>query len=417
MVDCQSVQEFKYVFTLTCLVALNPFGDHEVNCGDARISAFEARNRLTDMIAIRGPIMDHLEKLGEETKIKDLSCEHQSQEKKNGKLSKTQEWLTMIIKMITPSENPADSTGTDNAFYMPSFVEQLEVLARSFPLWTGAAVPNVDNHASSAFQEGYFGDLQNRVFSNIKLPCSAYRFLHTHLEDIMAGNNLIAAKLLHYNHQMRRSVSPALEKEPEVAEKEDSVAQYESTTMPSIIRLDGYDSDFEARMLWKGLNNPDHMFFELIEDEVEKPPEEAVESLEKEPQVAEKEDSVVQHKCTTMSTFVNTTDIISDILSLEAAGRDFPEDTVSFDLVHQLENLNKFEQSTRKPPGIYMSMNESPALSSTTPVTSSTPIRKPSDILQKVKVETVQPGSLKASLKEGKKSYYFAPCPELRILN
>lgn len=77
--------------------------------------------------------------------------------------------------MVKPKN--LDQTGTEiNAFYLPNFVDQIERIAKQFPLWTAAIVPNKKRHASTAYMEGYFADLKDKVFKDFPTPITVNRF-------------------------------------------------------------------------------------------------------------------------------------------------------------------------------------------------------------------------------------------------
>lgn len=123
--------------------------------------------------------------------------------------------------MSTPSDQQKMECKTVNDFYFPEFIRSLERIAKEFPIWTVAALPGKQPHASTASQEGYFAELRNKIFEDIPLPCSTNRFLKEHINDLHSGTNEVAAKLKHFNHNHKQPVPS-----PHIPEKESASQKF-----------------------------------------------------------------------------------------------------------------------------------------------------------------------------------------------
>ncbi|XP_011313633.1 uncharacterized protein, partial [Fopius arisanus] len=197
MIDCQSVDEFRHIFLLTCIVALIPVNDYIVRTPEFEMTAQEARKQLEDHIAIRGPIIDKLESfIGNNESEIPYNFDPLPEESCSGRKSTvTHQWIKDLISSVKP-ENPEKIPGDlENPFYLPPFIDDLERVGKEFPLWTGAAIPNGEKHASSAYQEGYFNAVRNGVFQNMTLPCVCHVFLKKLLDDILSGNIYMSKEL------------------------------------------------------------------------------------------------------------------------------------------------------------------------------------------------------------------------------
>lgn len=100
--------------------------------------------------------------------------------------------------MIKPKD--VEKTGTEiNAFYLPNFVDQIEKIAKEFPQWTAAIVPNKKRHASTTYMD--FADLKDKVFKDFPKSMAVNRFLRVHVDDLIGAANLFAPILKHFNMQ------------------------------------------------------------------------------------------------------------------------------------------------------------------------------------------------------------------------
>lgn len=223
MIDCQTMQEFEYIFRLTRIVALHPDQDESIMVSEKQVSVLEARRFLEKYIAERGQIIKKLETSRENIEI-DEEVENTLnlvEEKNDKNLTVTHQWIKNLISMSTPSDQQKTECKTVNDFYFPEFIRSLEQIAKEFPIWTAAALPGKQTHASTASQEGYFAELRNKIFEYIPLPCSANRFLKEHVNDLHSGTNEVAAKLKHFNHNHRQPVPS-----PHIPEKESASQKF-----------------------------------------------------------------------------------------------------------------------------------------------------------------------------------------------
>jgi len=203
MIDCQTVQEFEHIFRLTCIVALHPDQDETITFSGKKMLCIEARRFLEKYMAERGQIIEKLE-----TSIENIELDEEventlnlAEEKDTKNLTVTHQWIKNLISMSTPLDQKKIECKTVNGFYFPEFIQPLERIAKEFPIWTAAALSGRQTHASTAYQEGYFAELRNKIFEGISLPCSANRFLKEHIDDLYSGANEVAAKFKHFNHR------------------------------------------------------------------------------------------------------------------------------------------------------------------------------------------------------------------------
>ncbi|XP_024887616.1 uncharacterized protein LOC112464703 isoform X2 [Temnothorax curvispinosus] len=208
MIDCQTVQEFEHVFRLTCIVALHLDQDESIMVSGKQVSVFEARRLLEEYMAEHGQIIEELETSRENVEIdEEVENTLNSVEEKDDKnLTVTHQWIRSLISMSTPPDQQKMECKAVNGFYFSEFIQSLERIAKEFPIWTAAALPGKQTHASTASQEGYFAEVRQRIFEGIPLPCSANRFLKEHIDDLHSGTNEVAAKLKHFNHNHRQPV-------------------------------------------------------------------------------------------------------------------------------------------------------------------------------------------------------------------
>lgn len=168
MIDCQTVQEFEHIFRL------HPDQDESIVISGKKMSVFEARRFLEEYMAERGPIIEELETSREKVEI-DEEVENtlnSVKEKDVKNLSVTHQWIKRLISMSTPDQQKVKCKVV-NGFYFPEFIQSLKRIAKEFPIWTAAAFPGKQTHASTAFQEGYFAEMRTKIFEGIILPCSA----------------------------------------------------------------------------------------------------------------------------------------------------------------------------------------------------------------------------------------------------
>lgn len=155
MIDCQSVEEFKRVMLLTCAVALHTYESTIIILPDFQLLVKEARQTLEKFIFVRGPIIEELETSAIFCKkeYRDIEIVELSD---NKNLTITHRWIKFLINMIKPTDLNEETESEINGFYLPDFVDQIERIAKEFPLWTATIVSNKKRHASTAYIEGYF---------------------------------------------------------------------------------------------------------------------------------------------------------------------------------------------------------------------------------------------------------------------
>ncbi|XP_011303378.1 uncharacterized protein [Fopius arisanus] len=200
LIDAQSVKEFREIFLLLCIVALQPCNDTFVRISKTHMTVREARNALEELISSRSHEIGQLESsrtLYEENT--DKNSDKEFTEGEDG--TTTHQWIKGLIataKSVDPAAIKGESV---NAFYLPSFINQLERIAKEFPLWSAAAIPIRSGHVSTAYQEGYFSRMRSQVFEKITLPCQANVFLKTHMDHLLNGSKMMFSKLTHFLHR------------------------------------------------------------------------------------------------------------------------------------------------------------------------------------------------------------------------
>lgn len=168
MIDCQTVQEFEHVFQLTSIVALHSDQDESIIVSGKQISVFEARRLLEEYMAKRGQIIEKLETSVENVDIdKEVENTLNSVKEKDKNLTVTHQWIKRLISISTPSDQQKMECKAVNDFYFPEFIQSLERIAKKFPIWTAAAFPGKQMHASTASQEGYFAEMKKIIFEGI----------------------------------------------------------------------------------------------------------------------------------------------------------------------------------------------------------------------------------------------------------
>lgn len=211
MIDCQTLQEFEHIFSLTCAVATNIDTTRPVtlpNGGTATIS--QAMDALTGYMKTREVLFNQLEAsvLEYEARANDTPEENFIPGEDG---TKTHQRIKELRARVEPPKKKEENTKTSietfqftgNVLRLPEFADELERIAKEFPLWTGAAIPTSASkkHASTAYQEGYFASLKRRLFEHIYLPCMPHVFVNEHLKGIFAGTAIIEDKLMHARHR------------------------------------------------------------------------------------------------------------------------------------------------------------------------------------------------------------------------
>ncbi|XP_071635323.1 uncharacterized protein [Temnothorax longispinosus] len=244
MVDTQSIEEFQQIFLLTCIVALQPYEDNFVSTSTIKMTVSDARKKLEGHMSVRKSVICDIEASMTSYLEEKGNTSKPFEEGKNG--TRTHQWIKKLISSVTPSDMSGNSV---NAFYLPDFVKELTRIAKKFPLWTAAAIPVAGKHASTAYQEGYFAILRERVFEHICLPCPGNRFVLEHLHSLKSGSNLLAAKLKHFNHQREVLSTPTL--------KDETVEENENSHPKSPPKRNHLidDTDLFSYEKWRGLKN------------------------------------------------------------------------------------------------------------------------------------------------------------------
>lgn len=270
IIDCQSVEEFKQIMLLTCMIALQPYEDMIIILPEFQLSVKEARQTLEKFISVRGPIIQELEISATSYKKEYRDTIEMTESSDDKNLTVTHRWIKTLINMIKSKD--LEKTGTEiNAFYLPNFVDQIEKIAKEFPLWTAAIVPNKKRHASTAYMEGYFADLKDKVFKDFPKPMAVNRFLRVHVDDLIDAANLFAPILKHFN--MQRLPISSTESTFKTEEHHNKLnftnSNMESTSSFQNLKIYNKinDSDLKSRELWRGLVNENDVLFEIDQDE------------------------------------------------------------------------------------------------------------------------------------------------------
>lgn len=139
----------------------------------------------------------------------------------------------------------------------------IKLIAKEFPLWTAAIVPNKKRHASTAYMEGYFADLKNNVLKDFPKPMTVNRFLRVHVDDLIGAANLFVPVLKHYNMQ-RLSVSLTESScKTEEYHESNSNSNVESISIQiQKIYNKINDSDLRSCEVWRGLVNENNILCE-----------------------------------------------------------------------------------------------------------------------------------------------------------
>lgn len=127
---------------------------------------------------------------------------------------------------------------------MPKFFEQLGVLMKDFPLWSGIMVPFFKSnykHAPSAFCESHFCDRKTRMLSKYGRPIRADRFVKIELEDQKGSVKLFNSKLIRSQDASCHSNIPPTDRMTDVPAQ----------------NLD--DSDLLSYENWKNRGKPDEL--------------------------------------------------------------------------------------------------------------------------------------------------------------
>ncbi|XP_063972020.1 uncharacterized protein LOC135159857 [Diachasmimorpha longicaudata] len=460
LVDCMSVREFQLVFLLTCFIALTPVTDHIVpfpdfatlpnrhilDVGYSTMSVEEARTFLGELISVRGPVIDNLHNQSE-TEQETISNFEELSEEDNCKSKYTvvHQWIKDLISLVKP-ENPEFIPGNvENGLYFPPIVTELERIGKEFPLWSSAALPSaiIPCHATTASQEGYFKEIKNRIFEGTILPCTCHRFLRGHLDHISSGEREMGSILTRFVHTKNKEVfqgeprncqqdedkennnSPSdsnkaslgysdCQKNSQIF-RQDEPAKFQQdddngniTSNPDLRKSPLNDSDFQAKMEWRGIiNNEKKPLWQLTTTNVE---DCATESTEQE---------------------LNTNDICSDILELQS---DDLFGLIKDDLLNVGQDDNNNKQSSKDENqkckgGVHVetdssiSLLKSPKFSSTltddsAPLASyhASPVLRDNSNVNGNEHPNIKKQYGKAP-KTRKATGYFAPYPQIKILN
>lgn len=133
MIDCQSVEKFKQIMLLICMIALQPYEDTIIILSEFQLSVKEGRQTLEKFISVRGPIIQELDISANSYKKEHRDTIEMTESSVDKNLTVTHRWIETLINIVKPKD--VEKTGTEiNAFYLPNFVEQIEKIAKEFPL-------------------------------------------------------------------------------------------------------------------------------------------------------------------------------------------------------------------------------------------------------------------------------------------
>lgn len=239
MVDCQSTEQFESIFSLTCIMALQPFRDSTLKIRDQIITVEHARKQLETLIKTRpflhkndegflnaNPIKieGNIESDKDANKVYD--DEDTDTPANSGKIG-------MFIARIAAEagQDPVHSGEDLNAFYVPDLINNhLLKLAKEFPLWTAATLPFYASHATSAPVEQTFDDLKNRVLAQFPRVINCEKFIKIHLKDLLGGANLLSSNLLNFAMKRENLPIPQPKKEVDTSNEEHNSNRYEIPT-------------------------------------------------------------------------------------------------------------------------------------------------------------------------------------------
>lgn len=274
LVDCQSLVDFEHVFVLTCMVALHHDQKDNVMLSGESVSILDARNRLEELMADRKDNITSLETSahGKEIDREVEQALNEAEERCDTDITTTHRWIKHLISKAAGDNEEKENCKDVNAFYCPRFVESLEKAAKLFPLWSPACLPGIQEHASTAAQEGHFAELENRIFEGIPLPCTAVRFLQEHIDDLNSGANEMATKLKHFNHNHRKPVpEPSSSSTMKRNGNSDLKTPLANRFFHNARMID--DSDLGSKEEWRGLKNKSPSFGDVHEMDTEMPGE------------------------------------------------------------------------------------------------------------------------------------------------
>lgn len=202
MIDCQNIQDFQEIFQLTSVVAAHQNNNTIVKIpGKLELTVLEARKHLEGYLKNRHKKIDDLEKfisdqdsvvVDEEEEMKKNTGKNTEKDKAEKKINYdepeasiddysnnplTHQWIEKLVDQSMPVVVEPRNTQDVNEFYSEDFIPDLERKGKEFVVWIGAAIPNGEQHASTAFREGFFSQLETRFFEGIPLPCAAHRFM------------------------------------------------------------------------------------------------------------------------------------------------------------------------------------------------------------------------------------------------
>ncbi|XP_011313132.1 uncharacterized protein [Fopius arisanus] len=249
--------------------------------GESEMTAELARMNLEEWISLRGPIINNLQDLSNNEML-EVPPNVQELPEENTALNSSvaHARIKRLIRLVTP-ENPESIPGeTENALYFPPIVDQLERVAKEFPLWSSAVLPDSygPDHASTAAQEGYFNQLKNRIFGHITLPCNLHKFFKEHLNDIAGDQDELGAELKDFVHRSKEksSLPPKLDEfqdfpetgsqqndkvtarfppEPDEFGAFPETGTQKNDNVTTDLKNPWEDSEFDAKMLWRGKMN------------------------------------------------------------------------------------------------------------------------------------------------------------------
>ncbi|CAG9771525.1 unnamed protein product [Ceutorhynchus assimilis] len=193
LVDCQDLADFREIFGLTCVVALQNYEDTAVN--KFANTAKDARIKLQDYLSLRKvDINGYLTILGESEKPAEYEYAPVAHpEEVTTSISPIETYINDIITAAGVETN----TGREvNGFYLPKFVTQLHRIGKEFPLWSAVGMPSFVGHATSSSSESNFNDLKNRVFKDHPNGLRVDKFVAKHLLDLTGGTRLMASKII-----------------------------------------------------------------------------------------------------------------------------------------------------------------------------------------------------------------------------
>ncbi|GFQ67699.1 NOF_8 protein [Trichonephila clavata] len=195
MIDCQGVKEFREIFQLICIVALNERDDSIIKTTGQTVA--QARHELKKIIATRdfSQILSKLDSSEiDESKINNW-CDKKDTEYDIDP-SEPSPIKTFIDNIFNSAKNLKVLGKIANAYYADDFIKDFLPRAREFPLWTSACFAEEVEHATTSYVEQFFGDKKERSLSKWKGLVRADVFLKHEYEEYSGSSAELISNLI-----------------------------------------------------------------------------------------------------------------------------------------------------------------------------------------------------------------------------